>query len=634
MTHGSPSTANTVPGAGCARRPARPPRRRRSLGAVLLAVALLAVSCSGGGDDSADVADEQSDLGDPGDCTVVDLAVSSEKAALMTQLAQEFNGSEAAQLDGGGCAFARPQSKASGAAADLLATGWDEDAEGPRPVVWSPAASTWGAIVNQRLEDDGQAPIVGDAEPFMQTPLVIAMPEPMADALGYPEEPVGWSDILQLARDPEGWAAFGHPEWGPFRLGKTNPNFSTSGLSALIAQAYSSTGKTEGLSREDLANPEVAAEAEAIESSVVHYGDTTLTFLNNWFRTDDRGTSLTYVSAAAVEEKSVIDYNQGNPDGNLEAGERPRAPNIPLVAIYPEEGTIYSDNPYIVLDAEWVSDEERDAAAAFEAFVKEPVNQEKVLEFGFRPGNPDVAVGAPIDESNNVDPTQPTTLLETPAPEVMVQLLDNWSEQRKSARVIIALDVSGSMGDPVVDGGDTKLELAKRAAIEALSEFKDDDEVGLRIFTTALGPDESASFIDVVPPGRIGDTREQLRTEIDAQFPRAATPLYEVTQASFDDAVTAYDPARINAVVVLTDGRNEDGDAADDRQQLDQLLSDLARGATGELATPVRIFPIAYGGDADKDVLKRIAEATNSTSYDASDPESITKVFTAVVSNF
>lgn len=625
-------TARPMPGRD--RRPRHAARAPQRVLVALVAVALLAASCSSGGDDSAERTDGSTDFGDPGDCVVVDLAVSSEKATLMTELAQEFNGSDAADLGGGACAFARPQTKASGAAADLLSTEWDEEVEGPRPVVWSPAASTWGAVVNQRLDDEGQEPIVGDAEPFMQTPLVIAMPEPMAEALGYPDEPVGWSDILQLSRDPEGWSAYGHPEWGPFRLGKTNPNFSTSGLSALIAQAYSSTGKTEGLSQEDLANPEVAAEAEAVESSVVHYGDTTLTFLNNWYRTDERGTSLTYVSAAAVEEKSVIDYNAGNPDGNLDPGERPRPPKIPLVAIYPEEGTIYSDNPYITLDAEWVSPEEKDAAAAFEEFIKTPANQEKVLEFGFRPGNPDVAIGAPIDAGSNVDPTQPETLLETPEPEVMVQLLDNWSEQRKSARVIIALDVSGSMGDPAGDAGETKLELAKRAAIEALDEFKDDDEVGLRIFTTDIGPDGTDSFVDVVPPSRIGDNRERLRTEIDAQFPLAATPLYEVTQASFDDAVEAYDPARINAVVVLTDGRNEDGEASDDREQLDQLLADLSRGATGEAATPIRIFPIAYGADADLDTLNRIAEATNSTAYDASDPETITKVFTAVVSNF
>ena len=36
-----------------------------------------------------------------------------------------------------------------------------------------------------------------------------------------------------------------------------------------------------------------------------------MTFLNNWFAADARGTALTYASVVAVEEKSVIDYNKG-----------------------------------------------------------------------------------------------------------------------------------------------------------------------------------------------------------------------------------------------------------------------------------------------------------------------------------
>ena len=90
------------------------------------------------------------------------------------------------------------------------------------------------------------------ASPFMLTPLVIAMPKPMADALGYPATPIGYADILRLANDPQGWGAYGHPEWGPFRLGKTNPNFSTSALSSTIAQYYAATGKTADLTLEDL----------------------------------------------------------------------------------------------------------------------------------------------------------------------------------------------------------------------------------------------------------------------------------------------------------------------------------------------------------------------------------------------
>ena len=54
----------------------------------------------------------------------------------------------------------------------------------------------------------------------------------------------------------------------------------------------------------------------------MHYGDITMTFLNNWFAADARGTALTYASVVAVEEKSVIDYNLRQPRRRaLAAGE-------------------------------------------------------------------------------------------------------------------------------------------------------------------------------------------------------------------------------------------------------------------------------------------------------------------------
>ena len=214
-------------------------------------------------------------------------------------------------------------------------------------MIWSPAASGWAGIVNEEV---GRT-LAPAGRPFMQTPLVIAMPKPMADALGYPAKAIGFADIVALANDPEGWAKYGHPEWGQFKLGKTNPNFSTSGLNFTVAEYYAATGKSRGLTVEDLARPEVADFAKSVEDAVVHYGDITLTFLNNWFRADARGTALTYTSAVAVEEKSIIDYNSGNPDGELSPGETPRKPKVPLVAIYPKEGTLYSDNPFLVLDA-------------------------------------------------------------------------------------------------------------------------------------------------------------------------------------------------------------------------------------------------------------------------------------------
>jgi Ca-activated chloride channel family protein len=560
------------------------------------------------------------------------MAVSSEKIDLLTDLAREFNQSDEAVVDGR-CVFVRPASKASGLATQLLAQGWsDEAAEGPRPVIWSPASSAWGTILNQLRADQNQPEMAPEGTPFMLTPLVIAMPEPMAEALGYPDEPLGWSDILELARSEEGWGAYGHPEWGPFRLGKTNPNFSTSGLSALIAQTYAATGSTEELTTEDLGRDEVNAFASDIESAVVHYGDTTLTFLNNMARNDARGSALTYASAVAVEEVSLINYNRGNPDGVLEAGEELIPPKVPLVAIYPEEGTLFSDNPFFVLNADWVTPEQQTAARLFEDFVQRPENQQRVLEFGFRPGNPEVAIGEPITADLGVDPQQPQTTLEVPAPPVMVELLDRWDAQRKAARVLMVLDVSGSMGDPAGEGNTTKLELAIEAATSSLEQFQDRDEVGLRIFSTEIeGPGSATDFLDLIDVAPIGDQREALAQQLEGLAPIAGTPLYDVTADAYDRMTGEYDPEKINAVVLLTDGRNDDPEG---ELELAQLLEHLAAGSEGRQSQPVRVFPIAYGRDADLATLQRIADATNAAVYDASDPTSIRRVFDAVISNF
>jgi Ca-activated chloride channel homolog len=583
--------------------------------AVLLAGALVACTSSGGGGNA----------GGSG-CTIVNVASSPEKVSLLTQLASDFNNSKAAHNNW--CTAVKVQNKSSGAAANLLSSDWPDD--GTRPVVWSPAASSWGAVVNQRRAGQGQPAIAPtDAKPIQVTPLAIAMPKPMAEALGWPATPIGWSDILALARDPNGWASKGHPEWGPFKLGKTNPNFSTSALSATIAQYYAATGKQRDLTVEDLDRPDVDAFMRSIESSVVHYGDTTLTFLNNWYRNDSRGTALTYVSAVAVEEKSIIDYNKGNPDGILQPGERPKPPRVPLVAVYPKEGTLFSDSPFYILDADWVTPQQRTAAQAFENFVDDAANQRKVLSFGFRPGNPAVAVADPIIPANGVDPNQPQTTLGVPAPPVLVKIIQKWGEDRKAARVMMVIDVSGSMGDQVA-GGSTKLDLAKQAAVQALGQFSPNDQVGLRIFSTNISAKAPTDYLDLVPIGPIATQREQLAAKIQSLVPSSGTPLYTTAVASYDDMKRTYDPTKINAVVLLTDGKNDDPNNND----LDKTLAALSEGSEGVSATPVRLFTIAYGQDADKDVLRRMAEATNGASYDASNPQTINEVFTAVVSNF
>jgi Ca-activated chloride channel family protein len=83
-------------------------------------------------------------------------------------------------------------------------------------------------------------------------------------------------------------------------------------------------------------------------------------------------------------------------------------------------------------------------------------------------------------------------------------------------------------------------------------------------------------------------------------------------------------------VVLLTDGQNDDPNNND----IAPLLADFRADSEGQSATPVRLFTIGYGKDADLSTLRTMAEATNAAAYDARNAGTIEKVFTNVISNF
>jgi Ca-activated chloride channel family protein len=98
--------------------------------------------------------------------------------------------------------------------------------------------------------------------------------------------------------------------------------------------------------------------------------------------------------------------------------------------------------------------------------------------------------------------------------------------------------------------------------------------------------------------------------------------------------VEEYDASKINAVVLLSDGQNDDERPADDEEQFTELIQTLQAGGEGASAQPVRLFTIAYGEDADDITLRAMAQATKAATYNASNPATIEQVFTAVISNF
>lgn len=559
--------------------------RAGRLAVILIAIGAVAIAAivSLGGSDGGGGGGSASEPA--GDAVRVAFAYSPEKEQLLEPLVRDFN---AEQVEvGGRPVFVDAQVVSSGEAQEKIGR------QRLRPVVWSPASSLWGRLLNFQADQEW-AP--QDNPSLVRTPLVIAMWEPLARTLGWPEKQIGFDRILELATSERGWAAYGRPEYGKFKLGHTNPDFSTSGLSAVAAEYYAATGKREGLTVADVERPKVRREIRDIERSIVHYGDTTLFFAEQLKR-----YGPAYASAVAMEEVTLLDFNR-------DRGGQPK-----LVAIYPPEGTFDSDNPFIVLDAPWVTAEQREGAQAFQRFLAERITPEVAAKAGFRPGDPDAKPIPPVTAANGADPEQPKRTLSLPEPRVLARIKSAWREDRKPANIMLVFDTSGSMGE------EGRMEQAKRGLRTFFTQLSPRDRVGLMAFNDQVFP--------LVPIAAFARNQARLRESVAGLIPEGQTAAYDAIGDGVGKVIALDDDTRINAVVALTDGEDNMS-----RTSLDQLVAALER-QSGQEGEPVRVYTIAYGSQANTSALERIARASGGKAF-SGDPKQIEAVYRSISSFF
>jgi Ca-activated chloride channel family protein len=624
----------------------RPRPATKYVTAVLLAIALLAslviwLRLSPMGQRSVNAESEwRSNLAPCAESdTDLHILSSSDTYELLGNIATDYSGRTAE----GHCVKIALSEANRGNTTKDLANCWP-DTEKPRPDVWIPASTVRLEVaraeaVNSKCRDafPSQAPSV------VTSPTIIAMPEDMARQLDWPRATIGWSDLAELATAPDGWASKGRPDWGRFRLGKTNPNTSSSGLNTTIGMFYA--GRP-GPSREDPltvadVNDEAAKEfVRKIESSVVHYGEDTLRFLANLRSADDKGQALGYISAVAIDEKSMLAYNEGYPNGvwSDKEGSKKEKPRTKLVAIYPKEGTVIHDHPYVRFS--WPSTDSTEASAKrqvaddFLDYLHSPAVQRRFQDHGFR--DHEGRAGQLVSLENGIDPQKSPDLLKLPEASVLDLVLSTWKEVRKPARVLLVVDTSASMDEGVThentrepcppelkhpDGTRclSKLELLENQRDYILSGFTERDQIGLWEFS-----EHPNRLVEIGPMNEAG--KKRLRAEFDKLRTAPYTALYETIAAAVAEVATDSDENTINAVVVLTDGHNQLPSGQD--QRLEQLLEQLRQ-------QPIRVFTIAYGQEADVNVLQQIAEASRAAHYDAMDPNDIGDLLVAaIISNF
>ncbi|MFI6824553.1 substrate-binding domain-containing protein [Micromonospora sp. NPDC050187] len=546
------------------------------------------------------------------ECTPLEVSSSIEKDVLLGELAERYNKSD--RRVGGGCVVVTVHGLASGAATDALAGEWEVKQPGlPRPQVWLPTSSLWTGQLTLLDEAAGRpAQTPGQYPSIANSPLVIAMPQPKGELIQQ-QGPLGWGEILGSS-GRTGWAAFGRPEWGRFTFGKVNPHQSTSGLAATIASYYAAINRASDLTEHDLANPAVAQFVRRIEANVSHYSDDIVDLLKDRAEADLSGTAApTDMSAVVTQEELVYQYNEGELSPT-----RGKKPRVPLVAIYPKEGTFNLDHPYVVLPS--ASPEQRDAAADFLTFLREPPQQQSLSRHGFR--DHEQKASEPLTASVGGRGAQDLTYFEPPEPTVVKSILAGWGTLRKKANILLAVDTSGSMNAKI--GDRTRFQVATGAAAKGFGLLNSEDQVALWSFSSETRQRPRSPYSEEVRLSAFD--QKALTKEIDSLHVEGGTALYATVRAAHRHMLENYDQSRINAVVVLTDGKNE----YNKDSNLARLLQDVALDPD----RPIKIFCIAFDEKSDFDTLDQIAKASAGKAFDARDPAKIDDAFVKLVSSF
>ena len=237
-----------------------------------------------------------------------------------------------------------------------------------RPAVWSPASSIWISYMNTKWRSitGSDYDIAVDWTPLVLSPVVLASWGSHIEERGV----TGFMDLYRLAK-----------EGVDFRYGHPDPLLSNGGTMTVVLEFAEAAGKRpEDLTIEDLKNETVIEIVRTIESRAIYYGKST-GFFGAW-AAENGPDAIQYFG---IYENVVL-------DNSLKALKKW---NDPLVAIYPEKGTLIADHPFVLLNGTWVDHWQKFAAVQYLFFLLKPGNQELAEKHGFRPASSSV----PLDQT-------------------------------------------------------------------------------------------------------------------------------------------------------------------------------------------------------------------------------------------
>jgi Ca-activated chloride channel family protein len=522
----------------------------------------------------------------------LNVAASPDQYPVVRDLADEWNADD--HQVGDSCAQIAVQAMPSSFAAATLSPEWDENRDGARPDVWIPDSSIWLTVAAARPE----AAQILPAEPpssLASSPVVLAMQRPMAEALGWPDQPLGWSDLLGAFAQGQTWEQFGHPEWGPLQLGIADPTRSTAGLGGVLTVL-------------DLDNDNALSDQELL-------GGIAFSQLVTASEEDPGRLLQPYAEADAEPARLPAGFPVLERDLAVHAAEeRP----IPLVPVYVREGALFADYPYAVLQASWVDADRQDLAGQFLEYLTGPDGRRAYGGAGFRaPGHE--ATDAPLLAADRGFTAEVASPPRQPSAEGLTQLLGMWPVLVRPNNLLIVLDTSGSMNDEVPGTDQTRLSLLQAAAVQGAGLLNNQTIVGLWEFSTELTP--NTPYRELVPLGPAGDDvggvdrRQAMLAAIQGLDANGGTGLYDTVYDAYLAMQEVWQPDAQNLLVVITDGKDEFHDG----RSLPQLLTDL--GQTVQPDRPLPIIALAVGPEADARALEQITEVTGGRTVIARDDQ-------------
>ncbi|CAM5325803.1 hypothetical protein SXANM310S_04774 [Streptomyces xanthochromogenes] len=464
----------------------------------------------------------------------------------------------------------------------------------PDFAVWIPDASMW---VDRAKDAAGSATVV-TAGHVADSPVALGVAPSAAKTLGWPQKAYTWAELgMATAADDK------------VRLGSADPAHSAAGLLALSCIGKSAGQGAEGSTR-------TAALAKVLSQRVTDGDGQVMENLATVNSPKQSGSSHRS-GAVVVSEQAAFTYNAGH-----------RGTDEGVRLFYPKDGAPQLDYPYTMVREAGMSTDESRAAMRFLTLLGDSESAQVLAGHGFRAPGGRVADALPSAAGGSAPQPYASASADPPSAQELQDALGMWTITVQSARLTTVVDASGSMAATVPgSGGRSRMEVTKASLLQALAQFTAEDEIGLWDFATHL--DGSRDYRRLVPTARLGDPAAGGRTQRDklsAAFaalqpvPDGATGLFDTTLAAYRDATSTYASGKFNAVVLLTDGANEDPGSisrADLVAQLEKLT---------DPSKPVPLIAIAVGPQADRDEVQQIAKATGGVGYQVTDPADIQAV--------